>query len=80
MDSVEDFISKNEKPVIAFDDLDQMISVNGMNSVLTAVHQLTAEKYGKSTTFLISVNPKGFTAKDKEILLNHMIQHNPTGE
>jgi len=80
MDEVDRFISESAKPVVAFDDLNKMIERNGMNSVLTAIHQLNAKKYDKDRTFLVSVDPKGFTTKDKEILLNHMAYHDPIGE
>ncbi|MDR0309614.1 MAG: response regulator [Candidatus Methanoplasma sp.] len=79
IDEIENFIEDNDKPVVAFDDLGQIINRNGMNSTLTAIHHLVTKKYGKDMTFLVSVDPKGFTNKDKEILLNHMIYHDPTG-
>lgn len=80
IDRIDEFIMKNGKPVIAFDDLNNIIDRNGMSSALTAVHQLVTKKYGKDTTFLVSVDPTGFTTKDKEILLNHMIYHDLSGE
>lgn len=80
IDNVEEFIRDRDRPVIAFDDLNKIIDRNGMNSALAAVHQLVNKKYGKEITFLVSVDPIEFTAKDKEILLNHMAHYNPIGE
>ncbi|MCL1978976.1 MAG: DUF835 domain-containing protein [Methanomassiliicoccaceae archaeon] len=80
IDSVMDFIAKNERPVVAFDDLSKIIERNGMNSTLAAVHQLITEKYDKDKSFLVSADPEGFTDKDKKILLNHMAYHDPIGE
>jgi len=80
IDNVEEFIGNSGRPVVAFDDLNKIIDRNGMNSALAAVHQLVTKKYEKDTTFLVSVDPAGFTTKDKEILLNHMAHYNPTGE
>ncbi|MDR1405106.1 MAG: response regulator [Candidatus Methanoplasma sp.] len=80
IDTVTEFVKSCERPVVAFDDLNKIISRNGMNSVLTSLHQLVTEEYGKEVTFLVSVDPKGFTVKDKEILLNHMTHYDPIGE
>jgi CheY-like chemotaxis protein len=80
MDSVEEFVAESGRPVVAFDDLNRIIDRNGMNSSLTAIHQMVTKKYGKDMTFLVSVDPKGFTAKDKEILLKYMEYHDPIGE
>jgi hypothetical protein len=77
---VDEFIVNSNKPVIAFDDLNKIIDRNGMNSVLTAIHQLVTKGYDKDRTFLVSVDSKGFTVKDKEILLNHMAHYDPIGE
>ena len=74
IDNVDEFIARSGRPVVAFEDMNKMIDRNGMNSVLTAVHELITKKYDKERTFLVSVDPKGFTTKDKEILLNHMSQ------
>jgi len=80
IDNADEFIRSSSKPVVAFDDLNKLIDRNGMNSALSAVHQLIGKKYDKEVTFLVSVDPAGFTAKDKEILLNHMTYYDPVGE
>jgi len=80
IDDADEFIKSSGKPVVAFDDLNKLIDRNGMNSALTAVHQLISKKYDKEVTFLVSVDPAGFTVKDKEILLNHMAYYDPVGE
>lgn len=80
IDEVTKFIERKERPVVAFEDLNPLIERNGMNSVLTSVHQIVNRKYDRKTTFLVSVDPVGFTKKDKEILLNHMNNYDPTGE
>lgn len=80
IDDVRSFIEGKELPVVAFDDLGKLIERNGMNSVLTSIHQILVEEYSRKVSFLVSVDPKGFTKKDKEILLNHMSIYEPTGE
>ena len=80
IDNTEEFIRNSNRPVVAFDDLNKIIDRNGMNSALSAVHQLITKKYDKDITFLVSVDPAGFTAKDKEILLGHMTHYDPLGE
>jgi len=80
IDNVDEFVRSSGRPVVAFDELKKIIDRNGMNSVLTAVHQLVTKKYDKDITFLVSVDPAGFTTKDKEILLNHMTNYIPIGE
>jgi len=80
IDDVDEFIKNSGRPVVAFDDLNKIIDKNGMNSAIAAVHQLITKKYDKEITFLVSVDPAGFTTKDKEILLNHMAYHDPIGE
>ncbi|MCL2032808.1 MAG: response regulator [Methanomassiliicoccaceae archaeon] len=80
IDNVEEFIRGAGRPVVAFDDLNKIMDRNGVNSTLTAIHQLVTKKYDKDHTFLVSLDPKKFTKKDKEILLNHMVNHDPIGE
>ncbi|MDR3074638.1 MAG: response regulator, partial [Candidatus Methanoplasma sp.] len=44
IDNVTEFIGRSERPVVAFDDLNRIIDRNGINSVLTAMHQLVTDK------------------------------------
>ena len=77
---VEDFIRNGNRPVVAFDNLNEIINRNGMNSALTALHQLITKEYGKNVSFLVSVDPEMFTAKDKGILLKQMEDFDKIGE
>lgn len=80
IDDVRSFIESKDRPVVVFDDLDKFIERNGLNSVLTAVHQVVSDNYSKEATFLASVNAKEFTKKDKDILLNHMKIYDQSGD
>ena len=80
INEVNDFIKNGNRPVVAFDNLNEIINRNGMNSALTAVHQLVTKEYDKNVSFLVCVDPANFTAKDKGILLKQMIEYDKIGE
>lgn len=77
IDRIDDFIEAKESPVVAFDNLNQIVDRNGMNSVLMMIDQIFKTKHDKKRTFLISVGVKDFTDKDKRILLGYMERYNP---
>ncbi|MCL1811206.1 MAG: response regulator, partial [Methanomassiliicoccaceae archaeon] len=66
IEDVGEFIKTSGRPVVVFNDPNKIIDRNGMNSALTAIHQLISKKYDKDKTFIVSVDPKGFTVKDKD--------------
>jgi DNA-binding response OmpR family regulator len=72
IEGTRSFITRSERPVIVFDNLDPMIDRNGINSVLMMLHQVLAAEYGKKVTILASVDPKKLTDKDRGIILKHM--------
>ncbi|AIZ56287.1 regulator of RpoS [Candidatus Methanoplasma termitum] len=80
IEEVDEFIRNGNRPVVAFDNLNEIINRNGMNSALTALHQMITKKYGKSVSFLVSVDPETFTAKDRGILLKQMEDFDKIGE
>jgi len=80
IDGVGEFVRGAARPVVAFDDMDKVMDRNGMNSTLTAIHQVVTGEYGRSHTFIVSLDPKRMTRKDREILLNHMVGHDPMEE
>ncbi|MDR3282311.1 MAG: response regulator [Candidatus Methanoplasma sp.] len=75
IDRVRTFVESRDRPVVVFDNLDPLIERNGMNSVLMMMHRILTSSYGKKTSILASANPKMFTDKDAEILLNHMTDY-----
>lgn len=78
IDDVFEFIKNKERPVVAFDNVNKLIERNGMNSILTAIHLIISTEYNKKVTFLISVDPAGFTRKDREILSNRTNIYDPS--
>jgi len=80
IDIVRQFVTMKEMPVVVFDNINPLISRNGMNSTLTAIHQTVTSEYEKKVSFVVCVDTKNFTDKDKEILLSHMRNYNPTEE
>ncbi|MDR3206235.1 MAG: response regulator [Candidatus Methanoplasma sp.] len=75
IDRVRTFVERAEHPAVVFDGLDPLIERNGMNSVLMMMHRILTSSYGKKISVLASANPKNFTGKDREILLNHMTDY-----
>ena len=80
IEAIKDFIREKEMPCIVLENINPMIKRNGMNSVIIAIHQVVTSKYDKKTLFMVCVDVKDFTEKDKEILLNYMEYYNPTEE
>lgn len=69
INQVGEFVSRAERPVIFFDNLNQLINRNGMNPVLMMVDELTAPM-AKPFTLIVSVDAHGFSDKDRAILKN----------
>ncbi|MDR2845916.1 MAG: response regulator [Candidatus Methanoplasma sp.] len=72
IEDIRSFITRSERPVVVFDDLDMLIDRNGINSVLMMLHQVLTAEYGKKATILAAVDSKKLTDKDREIILKHM--------
>jgi len=77
---VKNFVHEKEMPCIVFENINPMIKRNGMNSAIIAIHQVVTSDYNKKTLFMVCVDVKDFTEKDKEILLNYMEYYHPTEE
>lgn len=72
MGMISDFTVSMEKPVIMMDDLDLLIDRNGLNSVLTMIHQVINNDSGKKLTLISSAASANMTEKDRELLLHSM--------
>jgi Response regulator containing CheY-like receiver, AAA-type ATPase, and DNA-binding domains len=77
---VKNFVHEKEMPCIVFENINPMIKRNGMNSAIIAIHQVVTSDYNKKTLFMVCVDVKDFTEKDKEILLNYMEYYHPIEE
>jgi CheY-like chemotaxis protein len=71
MGVINDFIDRSARPAVVFDDLDVLVEHNGLNSVLTMIHQIINNSK-KTSTLLVSTNDEPLTDKDKELLLSNM--------
>jgi len=80
IETIKNFIHEKETPFIVFENINPMIKRNGMNSVIIAIHQAVTADYNKRTSFIVCVDAKDFTEKDKQILLNYMEYYHPTEE
>ena len=72
MNMMNEFVKNNSKPVIIIDDMEQLISVNGLNSVLMMIHQIVTSD---SVTVAVSMDGGSLTDKDKELFLNDMEEY-----
>ncbi|MFA6804740.1 MAG: response regulator [Candidatus Methanomethylophilaceae archaeon] len=75
LSQIEDFIKEADRPLVVFDNLNTLIYKNGMNSVLTLIHEIVTADYGKPFSLVVSVNARDFTDKDKYILKSHLEQY-----
>ena len=80
IEAIKKFIHEKEMPCIVFENINPIIKQNGMNSVIIGIHQVVTSDYNKKTSFIVCVDVKDFTEKDKEILLNYMEYYHPTEE
>ena len=69
---MSEFVKEKNKPAIIFDDLEQMISINGLNSVLMMIHQVITSD---TVTVAVSIDKGTLTEKDKELFLNDMEEY-----
>ena len=76
MDHVKRFIREHDKPVIIFDNLDTLITANGLNTVMTMLYQVIND-VEKTSTLVVSTDDTLFTDKDKELFLHDMELFNP---
>lgn len=65
---LEEFIRRNDRPVVVFDTFGSIMESNGLNASLLMLHQLR-EGTEKDVTFAVSVDPMPLTDKDRNILL-----------
>ena len=69
---MNEFVKGKSKPAIIIDDLEQMISVNGLNPVLMMIHQVVTSY---PVTVAVSMDKGSITDKDKELFLNDMEEY-----
>lgn len=72
MGEISAFIGEKEKPVVLIDGLEQIIAVNGLNTVLTMLFQIINGGVNKPATLIVSMNPESLTDKDRELILHDM--------
>lgn len=72
MKEVNNFIDSKQRPVVVFDDLEQIIDVNGLNTVLTMIYQIINGGTKKTATLIVSTKEDHLTDKDRELLLHDM--------
>lgn len=65
---LEEFIRRNDRPVVVFDTFGDIMEANGLNASMLMLHQLR-KGTEKDVTFAVSVGPKPLTDKDRNILL-----------
>lgn len=71
---VNEFIRRNERPVIVFDSFGEIIAANGLNTSLLMLQQLMAGAT-RVCTFAVSVDRTPLTDKDRGILLHNMVEY-----
>lgn len=72
MSTITEFVKEKPRPVVIFDDLEQLISVNGLNQVLMMLHQIVNTD---TVTVAVSIDGDTLTDKDKELFLNIMQEY-----
>ncbi len=75
--TVRDFINNSHNPVVVFDNFDEIIKVNGINSALKMIHLLMSSTEGTPRTLAMSVNDGVLSEKDRRIILSEMKQFVP---
>ncbi len=76
MNTVMKFIDENDRPVVMIDGMAQLINVNGVNAVMTMVHQLISSK----VTVIVSVEEDFMSEKDTEVMRSMMEEYTKCGE
>ena len=72
MNSISEFVSNSAKPVVVFDDIEQLIAINGLNTVLTMINQIIDKK---TLTVAASIDGDSINEKEKELILNYMEEY-----
>ncbi len=73
---VKEYVRTHDKPIIMIEDFTDIIDSNGLNHSLVFIHQLiTSKDLGRTTTFVVSVDPSILTKKDRNILLGDMSEY-----
>ncbi|MBR7152141.1 MAG: response regulator [Candidatus Methanomethylophilaceae archaeon] len=72
--SIDEYKASSRKPVVVFDNFDEIAKVNGLNATLTMVHELF-KRDGKECTFAFSVDDSEMSEKDRRILLHYMKEY-----
>ena len=71
MSMIIEFINIKEKPVVVLDELELLIHHNGLNAVITMIHEVVHSGI-RPITLIVSVNTLKMTDKDRELLLDRM--------
>ena len=71
MSMMIEFINTKEKPVMIIDELELLIHHNGLNAVITMLHQVMHSGI-RPITMIVSVSTLKMTDKDRELLLDRM--------
>jgi two-component system cell cycle response regulator len=65
---VEEFIDKNEQPVILLDGMEYLISNNSFNPVLRFIRRLIDKISETNTILIIGVSPKAINEQELKLL------------
>ncbi len=76
--TVRDFIKGSEKPVVVFDNFDEIMKVNGMNKTLKMFNLLIASTEGLPRTVAVSADEGSLSEKDRNILLHDLKKYVPS--
>lgn len=75
IESVKLFIARTEHPVVALDDLDNVIEHSSMDRTVTALSEILSTKKKTGFTFLTSVDGELLTQNIKNILRDLMVEY-----
>lgn len=77
LNRIIDFIGRTDKPVVAIDNLDAIISKNGINQALLLIDGIMSADRGRPFTLLVSADARRLSDKDKRILTNDLEPYVP---
>ena len=72
MNMVMSFIEENDRPVVIIDSIEQLIGVNGANTVMTMLHQIISSS---KVTLIVSIEENYLSEKDVDVLSSMMEQY-----
>ena len=72
MNMVMSFIEENDRPVVIIDSIVQLIGVNGANTVMTMLHQISSSS---KVTLIVSIEENYLSEKDVDVLSSMMEQY-----